>query len=49
MKYVLGIDSGGTKYLVCAAALDGTLLGCYTGAAANHYMQPYDEFVALIN
>ena len=49
MKYVLGIDSGGTKYLVCAAALDGTLLGCYTGAAANHYMQPYDEVVALIN
>ena len=49
MKYVLGIDSGGTKYLVCAAGLDGTLLASETGAAANHYMQPYDEVVALIN
>ena len=49
MKYVLGIDSGGTKYLVCAAGLDGTLLASETGAAANHYMQPYEEVVALIN
>ena len=43
MKYVLGIDSGGTKYLVRAAGLDGTPLGCDIGPAANHYMQPYDE------
>ena len=49
MKYVLGIDSGGTKYLVRAAALDGALLGCDEGPAANHYMQPYDEVVARIN
>ena len=48
MKYVLGIDSGGTKYLVRAAGLDGTPLGCDIGPAANHYMQPYDEVVRLI-
>lgn len=49
MKYVLGVDSGGTKYLVRAAALDGKLIGCDEGPAANHYMQPYDEVEALIN
>ena len=49
MKYVLGVDSGGTKYLVRAAALDGRLIGCDEGPAANHYMQPYDEVVGLIN
>ena len=48
MKYVLGIDSGGTKYLVRAAALDGALLGCDEGPAANHYMQPLDEVKRLI-
>ena len=49
MKYVLGIDSGGTKYLARAAALDGRLIGCDEGPAANHYMQPYDQVVARIN
>ena len=48
MKYVLGVDSGGTKFLVRAAALDGSLLGSDTGPAANHYMQPYDEVAGLI-
>lgn len=48
MKYVLGIDSGGTKYLVRAAALDGALLGRDEGPAANHYMQPLDEVAHLI-
>ena len=37
MRYVLGIDSGGTKYLVRAARLDGTLLGMFTGPTCNHY------------
>lgn len=37
MKYVLGIDSGGTKYLVKAAALNGTVLAAYTGQPAAHY------------
>jgi len=35
--YVLGIDSGGTKYLVRAAALDGAILGEYRGDSCNHY------------
>lgn len=48
MKYVLGVDSGGTKFLVRAAALDGTPLGCDEGPAANHYMQPLDEVARLI-
>lgn len=48
MKYVLGIDSGGTKYLIRAAGLDSAPLGCDVGPAANHYTQPYDEVVRLI-
>ena len=48
MKYVLGIDSGGTKYLIRATGLDGAPLGCDVGPAANHYTQPYDEVVRLI-
>ena len=48
MKYVLGIDSGGTKYLVRAADLTGAPLGVYEGPAANHYMQPLDEVERLI-
>lgn len=35
--YVLGIDSGGTKYLVRAAAPDGAILGEYRGDTCNHY------------
>lgn len=35
--YVLGVDSGGTKYLVRAAALDGTILGEYKGGTCSHY------------
>ena len=31
IPYVLGADSGGTKYLVRAAALDGTVLAEYRG------------------
>jgi len=49
MQYVLGVDSGGTKYLVRAASLDGGLIGCDEGPAANHYMQPYEEVRALVN
>ena len=36
MKYILGIDSGGTKFLVRARALDGSLLGEYTGLPCRH-------------
>lgn len=48
MNYVLGIDSGGTKYLVRAADLEGKLIGMDEGPAANHYMQPLDEVKRLI-
>lgn len=37
MRYVLGIDSGGTKYLVRACDLDGAVIAEYTGAPAAHY------------
>lgn len=37
MKYVLGIDSGGTKFLVRAASTDGTPLGCFEGGNCSHY------------
>ncbi|MBR5287652.1 MAG: N-acetylglucosamine kinase [Clostridia bacterium] len=49
MEYVLGMDSGGTKYLVRAADLDGNLLGMDEGQAANHYMQSLDEVKRLID
>lgn len=48
MNYVLGMDSGGTKYLVRAADLSGNLIGMDEGPAANHYMQPLDEVKCLI-
>lgn len=41
--FVLGIDSGGTKYLVRAAAMDGTILGEYRGPACSHYHLPLPE------
>lgn len=37
MKYVIGIDSGGTHYRVQACGLDGQSFGKYTGITANHY------------
>ena len=39
MKYVLGIDSGGTNYRVMAVDLDGNRLGSYVGEPAYlHYL-----------
>ena len=39
MRYVLGIDSGGTNYRVMASDLQGTRLGYYVGQPANlHYL-----------
>ena len=49
MKYVLGIDSGGTKFLVRACGLDGKPLGEYTGTACNHYYLLEDEVRARVN
>lgn len=42
IPYVLGIDSGGTKYLVRAAALDGTILAEYQGPPCSHYQMPFE-------
>lgn len=49
MKYVLGIDSGGTKYLVRACALDGEPLAVYTGLPAGHYRVEYAEVLRRVN
>lgn len=41
MKFVLGIDSGGTNYRVVASDLEGNRLGSYVGQPANlHYLGP---------
>ena len=48
MKYVLGVDSGGTKFLVRAADLNGNLIGMDEGPSAYHYMKPLDEVKRLI-
>lgn len=48
MRYVLGIDSGGTKSHVRAAALDGTPLGSYIGVPCRHYGRPMEKTRALI-
>ena len=48
MRFVLGIDSGGTKYLVRAAGLDGTPLGAYQGPTCNHYYLSREETIARI-
>lgn len=48
MRYVLGIDSGGTKCHVRAAALDGILIGSYIGAPCRHYGRPLEETRAII-
>lgn len=43
MKYVIGVDSGGTKYLVRAASLSGEMLGCYEGPTCSHYLMDERE------
>lgn len=49
MKYVIGIDSGGTKYRLKAAMLDGTVLGYYEGKPANIYSQTKNEVIERID
>lgn len=49
MKYVLGIDSGGTKYLVRACTPDGEPLAVYTGPPAGHYRFERGEALRRIN
>lgn len=43
MKYVLGVDSGGTKYLIKAADLSGHVLAEHIGQPASHYKAGVDE------
>jgi len=43
MKYILGVDSGGTKYQVRAMALDGTVLADYVGVPCRHYQIGEEE------
>lgn len=49
MKYVLGVDSGGTKYLVRACTLDGRPVAEYTGSPAGHYRFEREEVLRRIN
>lgn len=49
MKYVIGIDSGGTNYRVMACDLEGNTLGSYTGPPANHYSLSPEACAARIN
>jgi N-acetylglucosamine kinase-like BadF-type ATPase len=49
MKYVIGIDSGGTKFRVLARNLDGKDLGEFTGATGSHYYLEHDEMLRRIN
>ena len=49
MKYVLGIDSGGTKFLVRACAQNGEPLAEYTGSPAGHYRFERAEALRRIN
>ena len=43
MRYVLGIDSGGTKCLVTAQSLDGAHLAQIQGPPALHYRMAAEQ------
>lgn len=49
MRFVIGIDSGGTNYRVRASDLLGNKLGEYIGETANHYYLDYGEVLRRIN
>lgn len=49
MRFVIGIDSGGTNYRVRASDLSGNKLGEYIGETANHYYLEYEEVLRRIN
>ncbi len=48
MRYVLGIDSGGTKYLVRACAMDGAVIAEHIGEPAAHYRLSRDAAIDRI-
>lgn len=49
MKYVIGVDSGGTKCLVRAADMNGKPLGCYEGGNCSHYGNGEEKAKQLID
>lgn len=49
MKYVIGIDGGGTKILVRAADENGNLLGEYEGPTARHHNVGEEEMARRID
>ncbi len=49
MKYVIGIDSGGTNYRLKACDLEGNELGYYVGIPANHYSVQGQALLDRIN
>jgi N-acetylglucosamine kinase-like BadF-type ATPase len=49
MKYVIGIDSGGTKYRVLACSPEGTKLAGHEGIAGTHYALAREELLRRVN
>lgn len=49
MGYVLGIDSGGTKFLVRAATEDGIPLAVHSGPNCSHHGRSHEEAFHLIS
>ena len=49
MKYVIGIDSGGTKYRILACSLEGKKLGAYEGTAGTYYSLTREELLRRVN
>lgn len=49
MKYVIGIDSGGTNFRVEACDLTGKQLAFYIGVPANHYYVDEEELGRRVN
>lgn len=49
MKYVIGIDSGGTNFRVEACDLTGKQLAFYIGVPANHYYVDEEELSRRVN
>jgi N-acetylglucosamine kinase-like BadF-type ATPase len=49
MRYVIGIDSGGTKYRVLASSLEGKELGRYEGSVGTHYALSGAELLSRVN
>lgn len=48
MKYILGVDSGGTKFLVRAMTLEGEILAEYEGVPCRHYQLGVEETLRRI-